>query len=294
MKSIQDPIRSFLEGLDVERNYSPNTLLSYEHDLHQFASYLFHLRIRSYSEVNKQTLRSFLGTLLDQGYSKKSIARKVASLRSLFKFLKRTGVIEGNPTFGLAPPKIEKRLPTFLDERSVHAMFDSLPADSHTSGRDLAILELLYGTGIRVSELTGLNGGDIDLIDRSIKVLGKGSKQRVVPLGRKAYDALKKYMSMQAANKAADPLFVGATQRRITPRTVHRIVSRAIARVSDIEKKSPHVLRHSFATHLLDRGADLRAVKDLLGHESLSTTQVYTHVSTERMKKAYKQAHPKA
>ncbi len=293
MKNIQDPIRSFLEGLEVERNYSRNTLLSYEYDLHQFASSLLHLRIGSYSKVNKQTLRSFLGTLIDQGYSKKSIARKVASLRSLFKFLKRTGIIEGNPTFGLAPPKIEKRLPTFLDERSVHAMFDALPTDSHTSKRDIAILELLYGTGIRVSELTGLNREDIDFIDRSIKVLGKGSKQRVIPLGRKAYDALKRYLVMYQA-KTVDPLFVGATDKRITPRTVHRIVSRAIARVSDLEKKSPHVLRHSFATHLLDRGAELRAVKDLLGHESLSTTQVYTHVSTERMKKAYKQAHPKA
>lgn len=293
MENLIQPIRSFLSSMEIERHYSQNTLRSYDDDLTGFASYLQRQHIGSYAGVTKQTIRSFLGELYDEGYSKKSIVRKIASLRSFFRYLRQKGIIEGNPTLSLTRPKLEKRLPTFLEERAMEEMFQSLVADPNTPHQDIVILELLYGTGMRVGELTALNVGDIDFVDRTVRVLGKGRKERVIPLGRKAYEALKQHVGALRGD-ASQPLFLGATGKRITQRTVYRIVTRALARVTDADKKGPHVLRHTFATHLLDRGAELTAVKDLLGHESLSTTQGYTHVSADRLRRIYKQAHPKA
>lgn len=268
-----------------------HTVRSYERDLRKFVSFLMHHRISSLSDVTRETLRAFLASLIEEGFSRRSIARGVASLRSFFKFLRKNNITHLNPALALTTPKIDRRLPAVLDERSAHEMFEALDLKGATAVRDRAMLELLYGTGIRVSELVGLNRGNVDFSERTIKVMGKGNKHRIVPIGRKAYDALKAHLG---TSPRRDPVFLGVRGERITQRAVHRIVVKAIGRVADIEKKSPHVLRHSFATHLLDRGAELRAVKDLLGHESLSTTQIYTHVSTERLKKAYKQAHPKA
>jgi integrase/recombinase XerC len=293
MKTLLQPVRAFLLMLEVGRNYSQHTLRSYDDDLMQFASFLNRQHIESYDQVSKGIIRSFLGELYDEGYSKRTIVRKVASLRSFFRFLKQKGVIGGNPTLTLLRPKLEKRLPTFVDEETLDSMFSSLIADPSTPLRDIAILELLYGTGMRVGELVALNIGNIDFVERTVKVRGKGNKERVIPLGRKACDALKKYVGTLGGDPS-QPLFLGATGQRITQRTIYRIVRNALSRVTDIGKSGPHVLRHTFATHLLDRGAELRAVKDLLGHESLSTTQGYTHVSTERLKKVYKQTHPKA
>ena len=256
--------------------------------------------INSFDKVHKESLRAFIGSLLDEGFSQRSIARKIASMRSFFKYLRRQKIIDGNPALVLITPKVGKRLPSFLDEESVRRLL-LLPDRSTTNGRrDAAILELFYSTGIRLSELINLNVGDLKQEEGLIKVRGKGRKERIVPIGRKASKAIDDYLkegkglSTKAIELDEHPLFMIKAGRRMYPQAVGRMVRKYIGAVSEIEKKSPHVLRHSFATHLLNHGADLRAVKELLGHESLSTTQVYTHVSSARMKKVYEDAHPKA
>jgi integrase/recombinase XerC len=222
-------------------------------------------------------------------------------MRSFFKYLRRQKIIEGNPALVLITPKIGKRLPSFLDEESVQQLITSPGTSTPQGKRDTAILELFYSTGIRLSELIGLNVGDLMQNENLIKVRGKGRKERIVPVGRKAMDAVIGYLDGEkefsaGTNRKKDdrPLFILKEGRRMYPQAVGRLVKKYIGMVSEIEKKSPHILRHSFATHMLNHGADMRAVKELLGHESLSTTQVYTHVSTARMKKVYEEAHPKA
>jgi integrase/recombinase XerC len=251
--------------------------------------------------VDHHLLRSFLGNLLTQGYSKRSIARKAACLKSFFRFLQRTGKHPGNPAANLSSPKIERRLPAYLDEKTVTQLMEQPDRSTPQGVRDAAVLELFYATGMRLGELIGLQVGDVDLREGTVKVRGKGSKDRILPLGRTAASVLGLYLGIRSSllggkNDGAlpGPLFVTNRGNRLSPKGVNRLISKYIARVSDIQKKSPHVLRHTFATHLLNRGADLRAVKELLGHESLATTQIYTHVSIDRLKKVYSQAHPKA
>lgn len=294
-------VRKFLEYLDVERRYSPNTIRSYEDDLHQFLTFLASHHVGSFSDVSKNDLRSFLGSLLDGGLSRKSVARKIACLRSFFRYAKRHGITAKNPTLTLISPKLEKRLPSFLDESSMTKMFDGLDTATPAGRKQAAILELFYSTGMRLSELVNLDVSDIDVAQGVVKVTGKGSKQRIIPVGRHALRAVESYLRdrlrlLTQRGLASDEsaLFITAKGERTYPEAVRRMVKKAIGQVSELEKKSPHVLRHTFATHLLNRGADLRAVKELLGHESLSTTQVYTHVSTEQLKKVYRQSHPKA
>lgn len=286
-------IRAYLEYLDGERNYSHHTIVAYEQDLRQFSDYLTSAGFTSFSRVRKDALRGFVSMLMQSGISRKTVARKTASLRSFFKFLRHRGSIQTNPTLGLATPKLEKKLPVYLDEHSAERMLDRPDRATSDGKRDAAILELFYGTGIRLGELIGLNIGDADLAEGTLRVRGKGRKERVVPIGRKASAALKRYLADRDGG-SSDPLFVLHSGKRCYPRWVSRMVTKYISAVSELEKRSPHVLRHSFATHLLNNGADLRAVKELLGHESLSTTQLYTHVSTERLKKIYRQSHPKA
>lgn len=258
------------------------------------------MKIRNLNKVNSKTLRSFLGSLLDEGLTKKSIARKVASLRSFFKFLYRRQVLSINPTLTLISPKIERRLPTALDEKTMKRAVESPQATDKDGLRDAAIMELFYSSGIRLSELVQLKPGDLDFAKKTIKVHGKGNKHRIIPVGGKAREALLRYLTSapvvdsRETGSESFPLFRTLKNKPLYPMAVRRIVSKYLSRVSEVEKKSPHVLRHSFATHLLNRGADLLAVKELLGHESLSTTQIYTHVSTERIKQVYRQAHPKA
>jgi site-specific recombinase XerD len=251
--------------------------------------------------VDRRTVRSYLGYLLEAGLSKKSIARKLAAIRSFFSFLVRLDLLKLNPARSVTTPKLERRLPSFLDEKSVAKLMDIPDQNTATGQRDWAILELLYSTGMRLAELVQLSIGDIDFVKETVRVYGKGSKQRIVPLGRKAREALEVYLKSREQLLTQDTtlddrkaVFLTIHGRRIYPKAVHLLVNDAIGRVSEVEQKSPHVLRHTFATHLLDRGADLRAVKELLGHESLSTTQIYTHVTVERLKKVYDQAHPKA
>ncbi len=301
---MEKHIRAYLEYLEREKQYSPNTVRSYEDDLLQFNTFVakgegtlsFSLTV-----ITQETIREFLGTLRQDGLARRSIARKLVAIRSYFKFLVKKQIVEGNPALNVGSGKLDKLLPEFVDEQAIHTMMETIDTATVEGMRDKAILEVLYGTGIRLSELVGLNLYHIDEYDGTIKVLGKGNKQRVVPLGRKAKDALHHYLtqrtslysdSMTSDDKTA--VFLTKQGKRIYPKAVYRLVHTSIGKVSEIEKKSPHILRHTFATHLLNRGADLRAVKELLGHESLSTTQLYTHVTIDRLKKIYQQAHPKS
>lgn len=290
-------VEAFLRYVESERNYSRHTVAAYDDDLRQFQTYLQQNGQESEEALltaTHQTIRHFLGYLIEQGFSRRSIARKLACLRSFYKFLVRTGVAAGNPTGLVASPKLERTLPAFLDEQTVAMVLEQPDRKTPEGMRDAAILELFYSTGIRLSELLGLTVEDLNMHDGTIKVTGKGSKQRIVPFGRKAHSALTAYLRHRHHfSSGGDIVFLGRRGKTLQPKTVNRLVGKYISAVSDAQKKSPHVLRHSFATHLLDRGADLQAVRELLGHESLSTTQVYTHVSVDRLKKVYAQAHPK-
>ncbi len=302
---MQDYVRIFLHYLRGERNCSAHTLASYEDDLGQFIAFLSRVDVDATADVRKidhQAIRGFLHDLLDQGYSRRSIARKLACLKSFFRFLRRSNVIATNPAAAVHAPKLPKTLPTVLAEDEITLLMEQPDRSTPEGLRDRALLEVLYGTGIRLAEAIGLNWNDINVSDTTLKVRGKGNKQRIVPYGRKAKEALQEYARVRGAlvesgfkdETAGEAVFITKRGKRLSPKGVNVLMHRYIGRVSEISKKSPHVLRHSFATHLLDRGADLKAVQQLLGHESLSTTQVYTHVSVERLKKVYAQAHPKA
>ncbi|MDP2207325.1 MAG: tyrosine recombinase XerC [Bacteroidota bacterium] len=297
-------ITSFLDFLKFEKNYSSNTVSSYEDDLLQLHSFFIkHFSSEKYQlkTIDNLTIRLFLGDLIENGISKKSIARKLSSVRSFYKYLYRKKIIKSNPTINIATPKIPKKLPSFLDESAIIKMLE-LPNEAAVTGlRDKALLELLYSTGIRLNELIELNLENIDWYNKTLKVIGKGRKVRITPFGEKAKSALKKYLlsreelfSGTTSEKELRSVFISNRGKRMYPKGVYNIVNHYIQQVSDIEKKSPHVLRHTFATHLLNRGADLKAVKELLGHESLSTTQIYTHVTIDRLKSIYDQAHPKS
>lgn len=292
---MQAFVQAYLEYLEIERNYSPHTVRSYADDLLQFTSFLKQSR-HSLTQMRKETLRSYLRSLVERGLSTKTISRKIACLRSFFKYLRRENIVETNPTLTLVSPRVDRPLPVFLDENTTAKLLEAPDVSTAEGKRDSALLETLYSTGIRLSELIGLNVPDVNFVQGTIKVRGKGRKERIVPIGKKAVEALRAYLAVRRKEKeiVPRPLFALRDGRRCYPMAVHRVLGKYIASVSEIQKKSPHVIRHTFATHLLDRGADLRAVKELLGHESLSTTQVYTHVSTEQMKKVYRQSHPKA
>jgi integrase/recombinase XerC len=223
-------------------------------------------------------------------------------VKSFFRYLAKNHIVEMNPAATVLSPKLDKPLPTILSSASVTALMNQPERSTAEGLRDRAILEMFYGTGMRLSELISLNWNDINLVDSTVKVMGKGSKQRIIPIGRKAKHALKEYSAQRQSvldenyrdETQGAAVFITKRGKRLSPKSVNVLINRYIGRVSEIRKKSPHVLRHSFATHLLDNGADLKAVQQMLGHESLSTTQIYTHVSVERLKKIYAQAHPKA
>ncbi len=282
--------------MSAERNASKHTLAAYEDDLRQYGEFLTAAGVRV-QDVDHTRIRQFLGSLMEQGIAKRSAGRKLACLRSFYKFLRRKGVTAVNPTAIVASPRLERRLPQFLDEEAVVQVLAQPDCGTPEGIRDAAILELFYSTGIRLSELLHLKPRDVEFSHRTVKVTGKGSKQRIVPFGRKAAAALQRWLQVRPAfvRPDRDPgtVFLSARGKILQPKTVNLLVNRYIGAVSEIRQKSPHVLRHTFATHLVNRGADLQAVRELLGHESLSTTQVYTHVGIDRLKKVYAQAHPK-
>lgn len=298
---IEEHRQAFLDSLSQGRNFSPRTVAAYRLDLAQFDAFLEESGVRGaddLSSVDLRLLRRFLGGLIDAGLSPGSVARKVASLKSFFRYLRRAGVVSSDPASLLSPPKLPRRLPKFLDEESARRLMEQPDRATPAGARDAAILELFYSTGIRLSELLGLRAADLDWERRTVSVLGKGRKQRIVPYGSHAGAALASYAALRprllpAGGPPPEEFFLSARGKRMQPKGVNLIVNRYIGAVADLEKKSPHVLRHTFATHLLNRGADLQAVRELLGHASLSTTQVYTHVSIDRLKRVYAQAHPK-
>lgn len=285
-------IEKFLTYLKVERNASEHTILNYTIDLKDFRDFLGSVDI---DKIDYLTLRRYLAKLREKEYAKRTIARKLACLRSFFKFLCRDGYLKTNPASGVATPKVEKRLPVFLDEGSVVKLLES-PETDLLGLRDRAILETLYSTGIRVSELTGLSLDNVDFIGGVVKVFGKGKKERLVPIGDRALRCIREYLEKRGLAPRMDKraLFVNRSNARLTEKGVRELIAKYIRRTSLKEKVSPHTLRHSFATHMLSRGADLRSVQELLGHMHLSTTQIYTHVTTERLKKVYDRAHPRA
>lgn len=247
-------------------------------------------------EVDYIAIRKFLAHLKEKGYSKSTISRKLACLRSFFKFLTRENIIANNPAVGIATPKREKKLPSFLEIQEIENLLDATAGASLSSKRDKALLETLYSSGIRVSELVGLNVEDTDVLGGVLRIRGKGKKERMVPIGRKAQEAIREYLEKRGNDygKAGGALFFNKNSTRLTDRSVRRILIKYARKASLHKDVSPHTLRHSFATHLLDRGADLRSVQELLGHESLSTTQIYTHVTTKRLKEVYEKVHPRA
>lgn len=287
---MQRYIDKFINYLKVERNAAGHTINNYTIDLDSFSLFLAGKDI---SQVNHLILRRFLAEMRSKSYSKRTIARKLASLRSFFKFLYREGYIKSNPVTAISSPKLDKKLPKFLDVNKVVQLILKPDTNTSTGLRDRAILETLYSTGIRVSELVGLDSGDIDYISGVIKVFGKGSKERMVPIGDEALNAIRRY-NENKNRKDKDAVFLNNRAGRLTDRSVRRILDKYIRQCAIEEKISPHSLRHSFATHLLDRGADLRSVQELLGHMNLSTTQIYTHVTMDRLKSVYDKAHPRA
>lgn len=286
-------IDKFLSYLKVEKNSSLHTVANYSVDLRDLADFLSD---KPLEQVDVIDIRKFLVHLRQRNFQKASIARKMACLRSFFKFLCREGLRKNNPMVGLVGPKLDKKLPVFLSEDDMTKLLETPAIDDPPGVRDKALLETLYSTGIRVSELVGMNVEDIDFIAGVVHVFGKGKKERLAPIGDKALRALKHYLEVRARCGAATarPVFLNKTQRRLTDRSVRNIVEKYIRIASLRHDISPHSLRHSFATHLLNRGADLRSVQELLGHANLSSTQIYTHLSTERLKNVYDQAHPRA
>ena len=279
----------FFTYLEVERNYSSHTTLNYRIDLEEFARFLDKTPVEA---VEYPDLRRFLAQLKGRNLKPRSLARKLSSLRSFFKFLQREGVIQTNPAKLLVTPKLDKPLPHFMSEEETVQLIESPQSGKINSPRDKAIFEILYSTGIRVSELVGLNVDDVDFIGNIIKVMGKGKKERIVPIGNQALSALKEYMDGRKANNKF--IFVNKNGTRLGDRSVRNIINKYILEQAMAQHVTPHMFRHSFATHLLNRGADLRSVQELLGHVNLSTTQIYTHLTTEKIKKVYDQAHPRA
>jgi integrase/recombinase XerC len=295
---LLDLLDGFLDDLRA-RNLSTHTIDAYRRDLLQFERFLKDLKRDeppTARDLEARAVRRFVASLSASRLAKRSIQRKLAAVRSFARFLVADGALEADPTLGLSGPKAEKRLPSFLRKKEIDLLFAEPAAPTEVELRDRAILELLYGTGIRLSELTGLKTEHVDLSGGLVRVLGKGNKERVVPIGRAAAEAVRAYLGARAGGRKGrgGALFTNARGDALAGRTVQRIVARRLGQVSEARHLSPHVLRHTFATHMLNAGADLRAVQELLGHASLSSTQIYTHVTTERLKEVYKKSHPRA
>jgi integrase/recombinase XerC len=290
---IERYVEKFINYLKVEKNSSDHTILNYGIDLKVFNDFLGDKDI---SSVDHLALRRFLADMRAKNYSKRTVARHLASLRTFFKFLFREGLIKTNPATAIITPKLDKKLPNILDVAKIDRLMQAPDDRSVTGLRDRAMFETLYSTGSRVSELVGLDSDDVDFISGVVKLFGKGRKERIVPIGEPALKAIRQYMRSREGQKVKDrnAIFLNKAGGRLTDRSVRRILDKHIRAASIEMKVSPHSLRHSFATHLLDRGADLRSVQELLGHMNLSTTQIYTHVSTERLKAVYDKAHPRA
>lgn len=285
-------IEKFIRYLEIEKNYSKHTVLNYNFDLEDFSKFLGDKTVEA---VEYLLIRKYLAVLKENNLNARTVSRKLSALRSFFKFLTREGYLKANPIAGVSSPKQDKHLPLFLTEEEVKRLIEASISNGQEKEmflRDTAILETFYSTGVRISELVGVNLHDVDFIGGIIKVLGKGKKERIVPVGEYAIRAIRAYLDKR--KQQSQVLFLNKNGRRLTDRGVRGIVDKYIRAASLNKGVSPHTLRHSFATHLLNHGADLRSVQELLGHSNLSTTQIYTHLTTERLKNVYDKAHPRA
>ena len=292
-------VAQFLLYLQHEKRYSPHTLKSYQTDLLQFSDYLLQTFELPLVAAGHMQVRSYMVTLLEEEVSERSVGRKLSTLRSFYKYLLREGLISASPMALLRAPKTPERLPVFIEDQKLDVLLDSgeFFNDSFPSVRDKLVIETLFGTGMRLAELLSLSEGSIDFYGAAIRVLGKRNKERIIPISKLLADQLKAYLdlkTLQNFHNKTGTLFVTDKGAAAYPKLIYRIVTSYLTYISTQDKKSPHVLRHSYATSLLNRGADLNAIKELLGHASLAATQVYTHNSIERLKSIYKQAHPKA
>lgn len=300
---VTDQVKAFLSYLKVERQCSPHTIESYRRDLQEFCRYLTvdgPCELPA-SEIDHITIRDFLGSLHQKGNGKSSVARKLSTIRAFFAYLHGRGEIAANPARLVKTPRLPKPTPRFVSEGEMESIIGLAKGHKPNQVRDRAILELLYATGLRVSELTSLNLEDVWFEERLLKVLGKGRKERIVPFGRPARTALQAYIPIRdsilkktGAGASQSALFLNLRGGRLSPRSVQRSLSNLLKRQARLTQVSPHQLRHSFATHLLNRGVDLRSIQELLGHESLSTTQKYTHLSVNELVNVYRQSHPRA
>lgn len=299
---LKDQIDAFIETLAAEKGYSAHTCRAYRRDLMEFTALVAKQldlpeKDLELNRIENLSIRSYLGQLHRKN-KKSSIARKLSALRSFFNHLVKHRVISDNPTDGVLTPKQGRTLPTYLPVDEMFRLLDGIQTDRILDRRNRAIFETLYSSGLRVSELAGMNQGDIDFESGTVRVLGKGAKQRIVPIGAKALQAVRTYRAQLENQEKFEPgrgkpLFLNKNGGRLTPRSIGRILKQLVARCGLLTPVTPHTLRHSFATHLLDAGADLRVVQELLGHKSLSTTQKYTHVSIDRLMAAYDKAHPR-
>lgn len=306
--SLPPDAEEFLRHLAKERDVSPNTVLAYQRDLAAFVGFLgsyYGTGSWSWEGVDRLAMRGFLAHLSRRGVGKRTISRTLSGVRSFYRWMHRNEMVESNPARAVGAPKVDKHLPGYLDRAQIDLLFQMAEARAmegdFTSVRNLAILELFYSTGMRLSELQGLGVGDLDLVSQQVKVRGKGRKERIVPVGDHAVRALRNYeakrddlLRNRRGGVERSAYFLSRTGKRIGVRMVQKIVSGFLDQIDEDAGLSVHSLRHTFATHLLDAGADLRAVQELLGHASISTTQIYTHTSVERLKQVYQKAHPRA
>ena len=293
-------IQSFLSYLQFEKRYSSHTILAYEEDLQQFFTYLceqFNMPEPALAEIAPAFIRSWLASLKEAKNSAKTINRKISSLKSFFKYHMRTGQLEQSPMTTIVSPKIPRRLPVYVEQKDTDTLFNHVEFPDDWSGKtDRLILMVFYNTGMRLSELVNLKESQVNVAANSIKVLGKGNKERVIPVSSALIQEINTYIASKNTLDSPDRvyLFINEKGRKLYPRYVYLAVKKYLSLVTTIDKKSPHVLRHTFATHLTNNGADLNAVKELLGHSSLAATQIYTHNTIEKLKDIYKKAHPKA
>jgi site-specific recombinase XerD len=291
---IETLVTSYLDYIKSVKRYSLQTVKAYRADLHQFLEFSKSHNKTLSKDLNERFIKAYLMQLSETGLDKRSIARKLASIRGLIKFAFQNQIINSNPAAYIKNPRSTKKLPEVTTTDSILKIYELSEEAEENPERIKIIFELLYGCALRVSELCNLNYGDLDIKRQSLRVKGKGSKVRIVPVGKKSIEIIEQYLKKDHHQKSNEPLIKTKGGNRIYPRFVYRIINKFLSKVTDIKKKSPHVLRHSAATHMLDNGADLRAVKEFLGHENLSTTQIYTHVSVERLKSTYKKSHPKS
>lgn len=289
----------FLQYLKNEKRYSSHTLLAYSNDIQVFSNYLQDLGIIDLLKADTSSIRTYIVFLMEQGLDPSSTSRKLSALRSLYKFALKTGKIKKDPIQAIKAPKLKKKLPVFIEDDKLISLLNSpvIFAEDFEGLRDRLVIELLFGTGMRLSELIKLKDSDIDNYQQQLKVIGKRNKERIIPIPLSVLDLANnfiKYKSLHKINNQTDKLIVTSKGEEAYPGLIYRIVKRYLSLISTQEKKSPHVLRHSYATSLLNNGTDLNAIKELLGHASLAATQVYVHNSIERLKTVYKQAHPKA